>query len=388
MEEKMKFIAIGLAAALLISIFVNFQSWGSKKAVVLERDTLKSENISLARKIQEGIKEKKGMEEQLNALRIDLDNLTKEKNSIIAQKDELQSQYAALVKDKDALTEKLKTQVNQAQQAQQGTTTTAEDTYWAGVLKTKNDLAVQLDNLRSELQRIKISNEQLQRDKAALELDLGNLTRDKDAVAQQIRSLDGMSVELVKEKNAKMKLEDNLSAVKKENSALRRQLKYLNARKANLETKLQKLQEDKTALQRQFNEMGSLLENKMSQMGDVKEKLAAIRSGGELESAEPLKESVELPPIVVRPQSEMPAAPERIPSQTEGIARVLEVNRENRFVIIDLGEDYGLKIGDLFQVYRAGKLIGTIEVVEVRRGITACDIKKENTPIKVGDIIK
>jgi hypothetical protein len=32
--------------------------------------------------------------------------------------------------------------------------------------------------------------------------------------------------------------------------------------------------------------------------------------------------------------------------------------------------------------------VGTIEVVQARKGITACDIKEEKTPIKVGDIIK
>ncbi len=389
MEEKMKFIAIGLAAALLISIFLNFQSCISKKALELEKDTLKSENISLNKKVEETITAKKSIEDQLGALRIQIDNLAKEKGELISQKDELQKQYDALVKEREATASKLKTEVTEVQK-EAAVAPDRADAYWAGILKSKNDLALQVDSLRSELRSLKITNEQLERDKSALELDLNNLNRDKQSLEQQLASLDNMSLDLVREKNVKMKIEDDLTAIKKENSVLRRQVKYLNARKASLETKLQKLQEDKAALERRFNEMGALLENKMSQIGGIKEQLDTIRSGaGAAEATQPqAKESVELPPIVVRPQSEIPASPERIPPQTEGIAKVLEVNRKDNFIVIDLGEDYGLKIGDLFSVYRAGRLVGTIEVVQVRRGISACDIKNENTPIKVGDIIK
>lgn len=385
----MKFVAIGLAAALLISIFANFQSCNSRKAAELARDALKEENASLSKKVKESIKEKKEIEEKLGALKGELDKLTKEKDDLASLRDELQKQYEALVKERDAMQEKLKGQIGEARGGIADSASSREESYWARVIKEKTDLSVQVDSLRSELERLRIANEQLKRDKDSLELDLKNLNRDKETLEQQVKGMDSISIDLVREKNAKMKVQDDLAAIKRENSSLRRQLRYLGSRKTYLENKLQKLQEDKESLQRQFDEMGTLLESKMYQMGDVKEKLKAIRSGEELETSEPKKDSVELPPIVVRPGSEMPASAARASSSdTQGIGRILEVNRESKFVVIDLGEDYGLKIGDVFRVYRSGKLVGTIEVVQARKGITACDIKEEKTPIKVGDIIK
>jgi len=396
MADKKVFITIGLTVVLLVSIVMNFHGCSIKKALMLERDNVKNENSILNKKIEETIKDKKSLEEKFNTLKVDLDKLTKEKDSLVTQKDQLQKQYNVLVKEKAALQEQLKEQPKAAREEKAVVVTSpSEDAYWAGVLKSKNDLIMKLEDVRRELNKLKIDNEKLQRDKAALELDIETITRDKQNVGQsvgeQMKSLDAISVELVREKNARIKIEDELSIIKKENTELKRQLKRLNARKSSLETKLQKLQEDKSALQRQFNEMGALLENKVSQMGDVKQKFEDIRSGtSESETTEsPGKESIELPPIVVRPPSENPISAEgRSPSLATGIAKVMEVNRENKFVIIDLGDEYGLKIGDTFQVYRSGKLVGTIEVAEVRKSITACDITKENTPIKVGDIIR
>ncbi|MFA4984150.1 MAG: hypothetical protein WC559_02420 [Candidatus Omnitrophota bacterium] len=388
MEDKMKFVAIGLAAALLISIFANFQSCNSRKAAELARDALKEENSSLSKKVKESIKEKKEIEEKLGALKGELDKLTKEKDDLASLRDELQKQYEALLKERDAMQEKLKGQIGEAREGLADSASSREESYWARVIKEKTDLSVQVDSLRSELERLRIANEQLKRDKDSLELDLKNLDRDKEALEQQVKGMDSISIDLVREKNSKMKIQDDLTAIKRENSSLRRQLRYMGSRKTYLENKLQKLQEDKESLQRQFDEMGTLLESKMYQMGDVKEKLKAIRSGEELETSEPKKDSVELPPIVVRPGSETPASAGRVLPDTQGIGRILEVNRESKFVVIDLGEDYGLKIGDAFHVYRSGKLVGTIEVVQARKGITACDIKEEKTPIKIGDIIK
>ena len=57
-------------------------------------------------------------------------------------------------------------------------------------------------------------------------------------------------------------------------------------------------------------------------------------------------------------------------------------------MIIDLGQDAGIKMGDTFKVYKQGKAIGTIEVVQVRQTISACDIKEEITAIEAGDTVR
>ena len=95
-------------------------------------------------------------------------------------------------------------------------------------------------------------------------------------------------------------------------------------------------------------------------------------------------ESVELPPIVVRPQ----AASLPINETGIGMGKVLAVNRDNNFVIMDLGGEQGIKVGNTFVVYRGDQPIADVEVVQARQSISACDIKRETTPIKVGDTIR
>jgi len=57
-------------------------------------------------------------------------------------------------------------------------------------------------------------------------------------------------------------------------------------------------------------------------------------------------------------------------------------------VIVDIGEDAGLKIGDVLAAYRDGKPIASLEVIQARRNIAACDIKKEDSPLKIGDAVR
>jgi CRISPR/Cas system-associated protein Csm6 len=172
---------------------------------------------------------------------------------------------------------------------------------------------------------------------------------------------------------------------------LRRQLKGLSSKQAELENKFAKLQREKSDIDRRFNEMADVLEDRLSKVSEIKQQLAAVRSGsgGEINIAQPvkeeIKESVELPPIFVRPQSEKNMPQEAISAS----GRVLEINKENNFVIIDAGEESGVKAGDTFQVYNMeGQAIATIEAIQVRAKITACDIKKETTPIIVGDTVR
>jgi DNA repair exonuclease SbcCD ATPase subunit len=388
MEKKIKFILMGLGGILLISIILNIQISASKKAVEQERNNLKTENASLSQKVEESQQKARRLEEKLASL-------TKELERISNERENFQRKVELLNKEREDLIEKLKAEKEkQAALAkapeEQKVPSVPEDSYWAGILKTKADLGVQLENIRSELKGVRINNEQLQREKSSLDLDINNLTREKQELGRQIdynkKVMDSITVELVREKNDKMQLGDILKTVKGENSVLRRQLRSLNSRKIDLEKKIQGLQEDKTTLERRLNEMESLLRDQITNINNLKQQLDTLHSGGKIEAqGGQKKESVELPPIVVRPQETV------APTQEAALplsGKVLAVNRENNFAIIDLGEDTGVNAGETFQVYREDRPIATIEVIQVRKEISACDIKRESTPIQIGDTVK
>lgn len=397
MEQKTKFIIMGLGVFLAISIFIALQSYTAKEQIRRERDTLASDNATLNQKIELSVNAKEQILREKDALAGDNASLNQKIDMALQDNQKLQEKINLLNNDlnkvsreRDELVGKLKAQpvavTEEKKEAPEAPVST--DTYWAGVLKEKMQLAMVVENMRSELSALKIKNEQLGRDS-------GSLSRERDELEQQLnynqKMFNSMASELVLERNAKRMLQESSKSLKNENMLLRRQLKGLSSKQAELEDKFVKLQREKTDIDRRFNEMADVLEDRLSKVSEIKQQLTTLRSGsgGEINIAEPekekIKESVELPPIVVRPQSEKIMPEEAI----SALSRVLEINKENNFVIIDAGEESGVKTGDTFQVYNIeGQAVATIEAIQVRPKITACDIKKETTPITVGDTVK
>jgi chromosome segregation ATPase len=389
MEQKIKFIIIGLAGILIISFFINLQTYGAKQAAERLSLQLKNEKEALAQNIEALKMDNQQFSEKISALNADLEKISQEKLDIQNEKDEIKRQYATVSQERDELVEKIKEQKVSAPPKEVSAPT--QDAYWAQILKSKTELSVQLDNIRSELKQLKIDNEQLNR-------DLNNITQEKQTLEKQLvynqTVSDNIASELVLERNMRRQYQDNSTVFKNENTILRREVNNLSGRKANLEKKLIQLQEEKTQLENSFNEMALLLGDRLANTGDLKIQLDKARSPYTASPKEEVtagatreqgREFVELPPIVIHPKSETST------SSIAGASRrgsILEINKENNFVIIDLGEDAGVKIGDVFRVYRGGQAIATIEVVQARNVISACDIKKETLPLMVGDKIK
>jgi len=381
MEQKAKFFIIGLAVLLVISLFISYQNYSTKEALRRQRDELSEKNTSLGSQIGRLEGSLRESENKISALNRQLDEVSR-------QKDEFETKYGLAKKNQDELMEKLRSQqVPEAAGPQLQALPQNTDIYWAGVLKAKTDLELQLGNIRNELKSVKISNEQLQREKSTLELDISNFRRDNEDLKRQLeynqKLMDSLAQELVREKNDKMQIQDNFKLVKNENAVLSRQLKSLNNHKVELDKKLEQLQEERSSLERRLTDMETMLTDKLSQINGLKEQIDTVRSGATVETPSEKSESVELPPIIVRPQIEDAAA--EAPSLA---GKVLAINKDNNFVIIDLGEDAGIKLSDTFRVYRGGKAVATIEVIQTRKNIAACDIKEETAAIIVGDTVK
>lgn len=377
MQDKTKFIIIGLIGFLVISIFIGLQAFGGKQIAERERDALKKENESLAMKVNESLQDNQRFRDKLNTLNESLDKAAQ-------QNDELQSKYSAVLKERNELTEKLKSKPSVVTMAQPAAVT--DDAYWARVLKDKTDLELQIQSLRNDFRDMQVKNDELQRDKASLELEVRNQIRETQDYKRQMeynqKLMDSISQELVREKNDKFQIGDSLKSIKAENLTLRRQLKSLNNRKIVLERKLADLQVKSINLENGFNEMGDMLKDKMAQIDSLKRQLEPARVS--TLPVEKKEEAVELPAIVVRPQSG--TALEEAPSILSG--KIIAVKRENNFVIVDLGENDGLTAGNALQVFRGVEAIADIEVIQVRKDISACDIKKETVPVKIGDTVR
>lgn len=312
---------------LVVSIFIGLQTYTLKRSLEAERNKLKNENEILAKRAEEAIQERKQIQEKADALISDLDKASKEKQ-------DFQQQYMLIAKERDDLSEKIKT---------------------------------------------------LQKNNELLRGDLSNLQREKQRLGQR--------------------LEDNLAPIKDENDKLKQQLDKLSALKSSLEADLEKTKGEKSGLERKLSQIDSVLQQSLTRFKyfTIKEQLDSIAGTGtaaaqpQAQTAQPLKstqldkDSVVLPPIIVKPQAESkPETPLRLKNNiySKPIGTVLELNKENKFIIVDLGLEGGIKLGDTFEVYKQGNPIATIEVIQVRQSISACDIREEMMPVEVGDIVR
>jgi len=388
MEQKTKFIIIGLIGITVVSFFLLIATVTQKQQLLREKEDLKKENTSLSSKIdnlETGLRDSKN---KVDSLKRDLDTISRDKL-------ELERRYDLVNRAKDDLVEKLKDlQSKQGSvERQQIQALPQSDAYWAGVLKAKTDLELQLGNLSNQFRSVQITNEQLQRDKSAVEIQISNIKREREDIARELeynkKILDSISQELVRERSDKIQIQDNFKIIKSENTILTRQLEALNSRKIDLEKKYQDLQQDKGEVERRFSDMQSMLTDRISQINGLKEELDAIRKGESVgsQSLSPQAEnkgSVELPPIVVRPQTA--ESSKDISASLQG--RVLALNKESNFVIIDLGEDSGVKVGDTFHIYHGDNDVSTVEAIQVRKNISACDIKRQTESVVVGDSVR
>ena len=391
MEQKIKFIIIGLVGFCIVCLFLFIQASSQQQRLLRESNDLKTENTALlnkANKLEKDLKETQGK----------IGSLQAERDRGIEELKELQKKFESASKAREELIERLKqkslaqvvTSTPQPAQPAASPAMQNNDAYWGTVLKDKTDLEIQLSSIQVELRNLQISNEALQREKSVLDIDINSLRNEKKDLLRQLdynqKLLDSMSQEVVREKNDKVAIQDSFKTLRAENGVLARQLKSLVSRKEVLDKKVQNLQQGKTTVENRLSEMETMLTDRISKIDSLKNELDAIKSGKAEDSLEKKpKESVELPAIVVRSA----ASAEKSKAQIQEFpGKILAVNLDSNFVVIDLGSSSRVKVGDVFNVYRDAKPIGAIGVIQTRAGISACDINRMSTPLRIGDQIK
>ena len=316
----------------------------------------------------------------------------------------MKKNYDRISQERNQLTEKLQEALAKESAQQPETSAPAleseGDEYWAHVLKQKAELEVQLSNLKDDIRNNQIKMNEFTRDKSNLDLEVEKLTKEKNDIQRQLeyngKMVDSLTLQLVREKDDKRKIEKHTSLFKEENYALRVRLKEVMSNKVALEKKLKDTEDKRIELYGRLNKMDLLLQDRLSDVIDVKQDLTDIRKG----SIPASSSAVELSPIVVRSSSALNQATvvkdarsessvtDTSYSPRQSVARVVSINEENNFVILDVGENQGVSKGQMLSIYRGEVLIATVEVIQLRVNVCAADIKEKTADIKVGDIAK
>lgn len=136
--------------------------------------------------------------------------------------------------------------------------------------------------------------------------------------------------------------------MKTENATLKESLGKENEDKENISKALVTAQEKLTALEEK-------LKGAETQRGELEGKIKEMEQQATQEG-----ESVQLDRIVVTPGE----APQ---------GRIVSVNKENNFVIFNLGHEYGITQDMLVSVFQGDKYIGDLKVNRVQAGMSVAD---------------
>jgi predicted nucleic acid-binding Zn-ribbon protein len=264
-----------------------------------------------------------------------------------------------------------------------------DEEYWASVLRQRAELEVLLANMKDDLAKNAVEIVNLKQTNANLQIELDGLKQDKESVDREIQSKEelvhNLSLELARAKNDRKFVSDHVDKLSKENTQLRDQLKQLNTTKGALEKSYVRLQEDKSNIERKLNEAETMVQTNIDEIWDIKENVDKSFEGAKSASA-PGKD-IELPPIVVTSQGQNEAV-ETMKSKPGFNGKVVSINEENNFIIVDIGQQEGVRLGDALSVYRDAQYLARLEVIQVRSDISAADIKEQWSKIKVGDVVR
>jgi septal ring factor EnvC (AmiA/AmiB activator) len=218
-------------------------------------------------------------------------------------------------------------------------------------------ISEKLDEIQSKRDILQARSKELEKDNSDLENRLkeseskiiglnGELEILKKSKDEALSELDSLKEELNAESESRLNLANRLKGAEGELNSLQKQLKALESTKTELETKVKEL-EKKTA--------------------EVNLEKIVVNSPGGVSASNQLGGPNSEETLFVAPASE---------------GKVLVVNKDNAFAVINLGEAEGLTLKDVFSVYREDRFLGEVEVEELREhmsivGFLSSDLKNQ-----------
>ena len=185
-------------------------------------------------------------------------------------------------------------------------------------------------------------------------------------------------------------------------SALKKQIQNLEDEKKQLNEQLNVGQVTDTAIVREAAKLTVLpaptkplpvkLEEKPAVKLETKQTKDIKESKGtkEKKQAAPPKEPAkkELPKEAQAPKT-APAPTSQVPVDQRPL-QVLSVNRQFKFVVVNVGLRGNIKVGDTLRVEQGGKLIGRVQVEKLYENFSACNIVEEvkSAQIREGDLVR
>jgi hypothetical protein len=224
------------------------------------------------------------------------------------------------------------------------------------VLAERDDLKAQLEETHLAKSRVE---DELSRVRGDLETSLENLakaTAAQEALARSAedrqKEIDRLAKDVEQIRNERKELAAQLSDLKTERDTLQQQLTDAEQAKTDLESKVMELSNQPTV------------------------ELDKVLVTGTPHAPAPMEGATAMPVASV---SSMPSS-----------GQVVVVNREYDFIVMNVGKNHGLSIGQEFQVVRGNEVLGRVKVEKVYDELAAAAILPESQKdnIREGDTVK
>lgn len=264
------------------------------------------------------------------------------------------------------------------------------DGYFADIIKEKVALEAEVKMLRTEISSKDETILELRDKSENLRFQLDTLKFSTEEVAREIQykedMINNLSLQLAREKNNKKFSADRVTTLNDENKELREELKRLSVSKFSLEKTIVKVKQEKDQIEAQLIDRENLIQGKIDEIWEIKESLDKTFKSTKLSAPE---KEIELPPIMVSTQGNREAVNFNANEAPMGYnGKIVNVNTENNFAIVNLGEGTGLKLGTELSVYRENTYIARLKVIQLRKDISAADILEQKQTIQIGDVVR
>jgi len=184
-----------------------------------------------------------------------------------------------------------------------------------------------------------------------------DLEQEKSARLEASNKLEQFKADLEQQKTLRKNIENSLDRAHADGNKLNEEIKIIKQQKEELEAKIKDLETGASEVQ-----LGKVVVNSEPAAADLQGKNPPV-------------------PLKAGKKSEVAVA-----KNLEG--KVMVVNKEYNFVVINLGSKDGINTGDLFSVYHGGKIVGEVKVEKVHESMSAAgfavelkDTLKENDKV-------
>jgi len=199
------------------------------------------------------------------------------------------------------------------------------------------------------------------------------LAEEKKAKADALTQVKQMVTYIEKQKDLKLSIESKLNDTEAKLESALRKLKDSEAKKTELEQKIKSLEVQIEGAQIQESQWEEKIELGTIQVApDIKIATipdSSVSTGGMASISE-----------------EVASGAARTGSK-EG--KVLVVNKDYNFIVMNLGSKDGVRVGDIFSIYRNNKNIGDVRVEKIHDSMAAADflIKDMKDQVREGDVV-